>query len=71
MGFFRGKLTTFLILFEILFIVLFAVFVRYDDVASPGATGKEGYYSVDRYYACKSKLDQYFISKWLRSSKNK
>ncbi|XP_041470808.1 ammonium transporter Rh type A-like isoform X2 [Lytechinus variegatus] len=50
MGFFRGKLTTFLVLFEVLFIILFAVLVRYDDVASPGAADGEGYYSVDRYY---------------------
>ncbi|XP_071484200.1 ammonium transporter Rh type B-A-like, partial [Diadema antillarum] len=51
MGFFRGKLTAVLLIFEILFVILFAVFVRYDPhVAAPGAKDDEDFYSVDKYY---------------------
>ncbi|XP_072166344.1 ammonium transporter Rh type B-A-like [Diadema setosum] len=51
MGFFRGKLTAVLLIFEILFVILFAVFVRYDPhVAAPGAKDDEDFYPVDKYY---------------------
>ena len=49
------KVAVVLLLFEVIFIVLFAVFVEYDDSADPhlsgNSTDRRGYKQVEQYYA--------------------